>query len=84
MHVEIKRSTIHSERSTSQLESPMDFISPFVDDCLIFTQASQRGATRIANILDLYNRGSVQLVNKDKSAVFFNGNCSSEEKTRGA
>jgi hypothetical protein len=29
----------------------------FADDCLIFTQASKRGADRIAEILELYNRG---------------------------
>lgn len=42
----------------------------FADDCLIFTQASERGADRINEILELYNRGSGQLVNKGKSAVF--------------
>lgn len=29
----------------------------FVDDCLIFTQASKRGADRVTAILDDYNRG---------------------------
>jgi hypothetical protein len=29
----------------------------FAEDCLIFTQASKRGADRIAEILELYNRG---------------------------
>jgi hypothetical protein len=43
----------------------------FADDCLIFTQASKRGANRVASILNDYNRGSGQLVNKHKSAVFF-------------
>lgn len=47
----------------------------FADDCLIFTQATKRGADRVAEILNLYNRGSGQLVNKAKSAVFFSGNC---------
>lgn len=42
----------------------------FADDCLIFTQASKRGADRISEILEVYNRGSGQLVNKHKSAVF--------------
>jgi hypothetical protein len=37
----------------------------FADDYMIFTQASKRGADRIAEILDLYNKGSGQLVNKN-------------------
>jgi hypothetical protein len=52
----------------------------FADDCLIFTQASKRGADRIAAILEDYNRGSGQLVNKSKSAVFFSPNCEQECK----
>jgi hypothetical protein len=47
----------------------------FANDCLIFTQASRRGADRISEILELYYKGSGQLVNKNKSAVFFSGNC---------
>lgn len=47
----------------------------FADDCLIFTQASKKGADQVAAILDDYNRGSGQLVNKNKSAVFFSPNC---------
>ena len=47
----------------------------FADDSLIFTQASKKGVDRIAAILEDYNRGSGQLVNKSKSAVFFSPNC---------
>jgi hypothetical protein len=47
----------------------------FAEDCLIFTQASKRGADRVAAILADYNRGSGQLVNKNKSAIFFSPNC---------
>ena len=50
----------------------------FADDCMIFTQASKKGADRIAAILEDYNRGSGQLVNKNKSAVFFSPNCNKE------
>lgn len=32
-------------------------------------------------ILERYNRGSGQLVNRDKSAIFFSRNCSPEMKT---
>lgn len=52
----------------------------FADDCLIFTEASKKGADRIASILDNYNKGSGQLVNKEKSAAFFSSNCQPESK----
>lgn len=52
----------------------------FADDCIIFSEASQRGATRLQGILDIYSRGSGQLVNRDKSAVFFSSNCTDEMK----
>jgi len=47
----------------------------FADDCIIFSEASQRGADRLRNILELYHRGSGQFVNYDKSAVFYSKNC---------
>lgn len=40
----------------------------------------QRGADRLRGILEEYSRGSGQLVNKDKSAIFFSSNCSAEAK----
>jgi hypothetical protein len=52
----------------------------FADDCLIFTQANRRGVDRINEILDSYNRGSGQLVNKHKSAIFFSANCGDSDK----
>lgn len=52
----------------------------FADDCMIFTRASRRGAERVASILDDYNKGSGQLVNKQKSAIFFSPNCEQECK----
>jgi hypothetical protein len=52
----------------------------FADDCLIFTQATRRGADRVAEILDMYNRGSGQLVNKGKSAIYFSDNCNQDVK----
>jgi hypothetical protein len=30
----------------------------FADDCIVFTEASQRGADRLKNILDIYSKGS--------------------------
>ena len=34
----------------------------FADDCIIFSEASQRGADRLQDILDVYSRGSGQMV----------------------
>ncbi|KAG2555195.1 hypothetical protein PVAP13_9KG563530, partial [Panicum virgatum] len=62
------------------LHSPWISHLLFADDCLVFTQATKRGAERIAETLDLYNRGSGQLVNKDKSVIFFNDNCDVSQK----
>lgn len=45
-----------------------------------FSEASQRGAERLMKILDLYCKGSGQLVNHDKSAIFFSKNCREEAK----
>ncbi|CAO2191947.1 unnamed protein product [Urochloa humidicola] len=52
----------------------------FADDCLLFTQANERGAIRLMEILDTYQRGSGQLVNVNKSAVFFSSNCLDNDK----
>jgi len=52
----------------------------FADDCIVFAEASQRGAARLQEILNTYSRGSGQLVNKEKSAVFFSNNCADEAK----
>lgn len=52
----------------------------FADDCIIFSEASQRGANRLQRILDIYSRVSGQLVNRDKSAVFFSSNCTDDMK----
>ena len=47
----------------------------FADDCLVFAEASLRGASKLQEILNTYGRGSGQLVNRDKSSVFFSRNC---------
>ena len=52
----------------------------FADDCIVFSEASQRGASRLQQILDIYGRGSGQLVNREKSAVFFSRNCTDDMK----
>lgn len=52
----------------------------FADDCIVFSEASQRGASRLQEALEVYSRGSGQMVNRDKSAVFFSRNCTDEMK----
>jgi hypothetical protein len=53
----------------------------FADDCIVFTQASRTGANRLNDILEAYNRGSGQLVNREKSAIFFSKNYPEETKS---
>lgn len=43
----------------------------FADDCIVFTKASKRGADRLREVLETCNRGTGQLVNRDKSTLFF-------------
>jgi hypothetical protein len=50
----------------------------FADDCIVFSEASQRGAERLQEILETYSRGSGHLVNREKSAVFFSRNCTED------
>lgn len=52
----------------------------FADDCLIYSQASHDSAQRLQEILEVYRVGSGQMVNRDKSAIFFSGNCTDEMK----
>jgi hypothetical protein len=52
----------------------------FVDDCIVFLEASQRGASRLMEILNKYQRGYGQMINRDKSAIFSGKNCSLDMK----
>jgi hypothetical protein len=52
----------------------------FADDCIVFLEASQRGALRLQEVLDIYGCGFGQMVNRDKSAIFFSSNCSDDMK----
>jgi hypothetical protein len=52
----------------------------FVDDCLLFTQASSRAGRRLMDILQAYQRGSGQMINMQKSAIFFSDNCQDATK----
>jgi hypothetical protein len=81
VHVEEYWPFIYFQGRAGEQERSLDIPPPlFADDSLIFTQASKRGADRVAAILDDYNRGSGQLVNKHKSAVFFSPNCQQDCK----
>ncbi|KAK8650185.1 hypothetical protein V6N13_139832 [Hibiscus sabdariffa] len=46
----------------------------FADDCLIFDDATLAGALIIRDILSQYSTASGQLINFDKSGVFFSSN----------
>jgi hypothetical protein len=50
------------------------------DDCRLFTQASANGAQRLVDILQTYQRGSGQMVNIMKSAIFFSTICQDSVK----
>lgn len=52
----------------------------FADDCIIFSEALQRGAVRLKEIMETYNRGLGQLINRDKSAGFFSKNSTDDMK----
>jgi hypothetical protein len=47
----------------------------FADECLVFMQTSDRGASRLKDLLLTYQKGSGQMVNMSKSTTFFSGNC---------
>jgi hypothetical protein len=46
----------------------------------MFSEASQGGANILREVLNRYHKGSGQLVNYDKSAIFFSKNCSQDMK----
>ncbi|XP_042972884.1 uncharacterized protein LOC122304684 [Carya illinoinensis] len=50
----------------------------FVDDSLLFCQASPKELIKVIEILDIYEQASGQVLNKDKSSVFFNKNTMKE------
>ena len=52
----------------------------FADDSLIFCKADKQQATEIMNVLKIYEAASGQLINLDKSAVFFSRNMISDQR----
>lgn len=54
----------------------------FIDDCFLFSRASDSEATIIQNILQTYERASGQALNLLKFAIFFSKNTSVEVHDR--
>ncbi|GMJ13498.1 hypothetical protein HRI_005019000 [Hibiscus trionum] len=54
----------------------------FADDCLVFGKASVNSAVHLKNILNMYAENSGQVVNFDKSGLFFSTNVSDETRSR--
>lgn len=46
----------------------------------LFSQKRGKEGIRSPEILDIYSRGSRQMINREKSAIFFSKNCSHEMK----
>ncbi|KAH1047723.1 hypothetical protein J1N35_038507 [Gossypium stocksii] len=54
----------------------------FTDDCILFGEASSRGAMVLKGILNEYEKCSGQCVNFNKSIIFFSSNTSEEKKEK--
>nr|XP_027086592.1 uncharacterized protein LOC113708329 [Coffea arabica] len=52
----------------------------FADDAIIFSKADPEEALTLMNILKQYERGSGQMLNLDKSSVFFSKNISQQQQ----
>ena len=46
----------------------------FADDCLIFCRATLEECLKIQSLLDIYEVASGQMINKEKTTLFFSGN----------
>lgn len=46
----------------------------FVDDSVLFCQAKEEERLKILDLLSVYERGSGQKINRDKTNIFFNNN----------
>ena len=61
-------------------QAPMVSHLLFVDDCIVFCNASKEEGARITKILENYERKSGQKLNREKTSLFFNKNMSEEVK----
>jgi len=52
----------------------------FVNDCIIFCNATREEGARVLQILEDYEKNSGQKLNKDKTSLFFSKNTSSETR----
>lgn len=46
----------------------------FADDSVLFCQAKEEERLKILDLLSVYERGSGQKINRDKTNIFFNTN----------
>ena len=46
----------------------------FVDDCIVFCNASKEERLRLTKILEVYERESRQKLNREKTSLFFQQN----------
>ena len=54
----------------------------FADDSIFFARSGTRSVEALESTLNIYCKGSGQLINKDKSALFFGKGCSELVKQR--
>lgn len=52
----------------------------FADGSLLLIEASEEGASEISRILQVYEVGSGQIVNRDKLSIMFNKNTKTTAK----
>lgn len=70
----------HLKRVKASRRGPQISHLLFEDDCILFGEATERGAGFLKNILREYGNCLGQKVNFDKSKVFFSSNTREEEK----
>ena len=54
----------------------------FVDDSILFCRAKEEECQKILDILAIYEKGSGQKINRDKTNIFFSSNTTSDMKDR--
>lgn len=54
----------------------------FADDCLLFCKATSEECMKLRNILDNYRESSGQVINVNKTGIFYSKNVEIETRTR--